>query len=122
MAKIQTYKAKLNPDGTRYIDPVTNDFVNELVSEIEVESEPEKPNWYGLEQSLYKSPLFTKYLQDYNTKGLLFTTTIQNGKRGEDVNEQTLLMGFAAMQIDFDQNEIDTINTLLTNNNFTIQL
>lgn len=103
---------------------IGDDYVYYQGDEPQVELVPyvEPPNYYGLEQSLYNSSLFTKYLMDYNSKGLLFTTTIQNGKRGENVNEQTLLLGFQAMQIDFTQGEKDIINGILTANNFTIQL
>lgn len=80
------------------------------------------PNYYGLEQALFKSSIFTKYIMDYNANGLLFTQVINNGKRGEDVNEQTLLAGFQVMQIAFTQVEKDQINAVLTSNGFSIQL
>lgn len=80
------------------------------------------PKWYDLQNGLYKSSLFTKYLNDYNTKGLIFQTTIQDGKDGRDVNEQTLLLGFQAMQINFTAEEMGVINQILKDNNFSIQL
>lgn len=80
------------------------------------------PNYYGLEQGLFKSSLFSKYIMDYNTKGLLFTQTINNGKRGEDVNENTLLAGFQVMQIAFTEPEKAFINNVLSDNNFSIRL
>jgi len=80
------------------------------------------PNYYGLEQGLFKSSIFSKYIMDYNTKGLLFTQVINNGKRGEDINEQTLLAGFQVMQINFTEPEKTVINSVLQQNNFTIRL
>jgi hypothetical protein len=80
------------------------------------------PNWLGLEQSLFKSSLFTKYFSDYNSKGLLLTTCLQNGKRGEDVDEQTLLLGFSALGIAWLDSEKTLLNQILTDNNFSIQI
>lgn len=80
------------------------------------------PDFYALEQGLFKSSLFTKYILDYNTKGLLLTTVLQNGKKGEDVNEQTLLTGFAVLQIDFTSEEKNFINTILSYCDFSVQL
>lgn len=80
------------------------------------------PNYYSLEQTLFKSPLFAKYIAEYNANGLLFTQTINNGKRGEDVNENTILLGLQVMGIAFTQAEVEYINQVLTDNNFTIQI
>lgn len=118
---------ELTPEEKETVTSVASigdDYVYYQGDEPEIEPEPIviPPNWYGMEQALFKSPMFGKYIQDYNTKGLLWQSTVNNGKAGFDVNEQTLLMGFTAMQIDFTPSEIQTINTILTNNNFTIQL
>lgn len=80
------------------------------------------PNWLGLEQSLFKSALFSKYFSDYNSKGLLLTTVLQNGKAGQDVDQQTLLMGFSALGISWTSGEKTLLNQILTDNNFSIQV
>ena len=116
------YRAKLDGAGNPIVG-ADGDFVMELFEETSANiTIISTPNYYGLEQGLFKSSLFTKYIMDYNTKGLLFTQVINNGKRGEDVNEETLLSGLAVMQINFLQSEKDFINQVFADNNFTIRL
>ena len=116
----RNYIKKLDENGQPIVE--NGDYVMELVSSEEVPDEVLPPNWYGLEQGLYKSSLFSKYILDYNTKGLLLTTVLQNGKKGEDVNQDTLLTGFAVMGIAFTDAEKAVISSLLTDNHFTVQL
>jgi hypothetical protein len=98
-------------------------YTKDGLSHTEEVPDPVLPlNWLGLEQALYKSELFTKYFSDYNSRGLLLTATIQNGKRGEDVNEQTLLLGFSALGIAWLDAEKTLLNQILTDNNFSIQI
>lgn len=121
MAKIQVYRSKLNQDGTRYIDPVTNDYVNELVSEEEVPGEPEKANWLGLEQDLRYSSVFGRRKEvdpvDFN----IFTTTLVNGKLGH-ASENALAFGFSILGLDWTEGERELINSILEKNNFVFRL
>lgn len=82
------------------------------------------PNYYGLEQDLFDLLLTSMqaYAQTYNDKGLLFTQTLSNGKRGEVVNQARLIMGLNLMGISFTQSDKDSINTVFANNNFSVRL
>jgi hypothetical protein len=83
------------------------------------------PNWHSLEQQLRyanDSTLFGKAFTTASDKGLnLFMTTLVNGKLGHS-SEAALAFAFSVLGVDWTDSEKATINTLLTQNNFTIQI
>lgn len=114
-------RKKLDQNGNPLLDS-NGEFINEIFeSQIEPDL-PAFPDWFGLQQALYKSILFTKYFNEYNTKGLLFTTVIQDGKRGENVNEQALLLGFQTFGINWTDEEKIELNNYLKTYHFTIRI
>lgn len=98
-----------------------------LLHSEEVPDPVELPNWLGLEQALRYSPLYGKALTLAKTSlpvavGMnLFMMTLSNGKRG-DASENALAFAFSQLGIEWSEEELDGINTLLSNNNFTITI
>lgn len=88
-------------------------------------SEIVRPNWLTLEQSLryaHDSALFTKAFTQASDKGFnLFTVTLLNGKRG-DSSENALAFAFSMLGVTWTGTEKSQINTILTENHFTIQI
>jgi hypothetical protein len=82
---------------------------------------PEPPNWLGLEQDLRYSSVFGRRKEvdpiDFN----IFTTTLVNGKLGH-ASENALAFGFSILGLDWSQEEIDLINSLLSKHNFVFRL
>ena len=123
MGKIIHTQPKLNPDGSRYIDPITNDFVNEIIEIID-DGEPIEisPNWLGLEQDLRYSTMFEKAFSQANEKGFnLFTVTLVNGKSGH-ASENALRFAFEMLGVNWTEEEKIAINQILENNYFITRL
>lgn len=123
MGKIIHTQPKLNPDGSRYIDPITKDFVNEIV---EIKDDGEQielpPNWLQLEQDLRYSEMFVKAFAQATEKGFnLFTVTLVNGKAGH-ASENALSFAFSVLGVEWTESERQQINEILTKNNFKTQI
>lgn len=124
MGKIIITRPKLNPDGSRYIDPITNDYVNEIVDEQDDGQPDEKlpANWHSLEQSLRYSPMFTKAFTEATEKGFnLFTTTLVNGKLGH-ASENALQFAFSVLGVNWNESEKKAINEILANSYFDTRI
>ena len=99
---------------------------NQLVNVIETDDGiAPPPDWHKLEQELRyanDSALFGKAFTTATDKGLnLFMTTLVNGKLGHS-SEAALTFAFSYLGVTWTDEEKITINTLLTQNNFTIQI
>lgn len=82
------------------------------------------PNWLGLEQALFYSGLRAKAKASANLDMFEFSSLVgafANSKNGT-VSENTLYYLLNAINADWDAEDIALLNTLLTQNNFTIQL
>ena len=77
-------------------------------------------NWLGLEQQLRYSALFAKAFTDSTEKGFsLFMVTLVNGKNGQ-ASESSLAFAFSVIGVTWTDSEKIELNTILSNNNFTI--
>ena len=104
----------------------SNGYVFYQGDEIKTEAQPvvEPPNWLGLEQALFYSGLRAKAKASANLDMFEFSSLIgafANGKQGL-TSEGTLYYLLGAINADWDAQDIALLNTLLTQNNFTIQL
>ena len=119
----QIYKARLNNDGSRYIDPITNDFVNDLIA-IEDDNIPEvfTPNWLNMKETLFKSQLFYKAISEANPN--VYATllkVIQDGENGVG-KEQNFVDLFNLLNITWTPTELEYLDAVLQSNGFSIVL
>jgi hypothetical protein len=120
MAKNQVFRKVLDADGNPLI--VDGDFVMELVYEEEVPDAILSPNWRGLTESLYKSQLIIKAMQEANPNGFsIFLKVLTDGEAGNST-ENTLRNSILMMGLSFSTEEQAELNTILSTNNFTIQI
>lgn len=90
-------------------------YTTEIVPTLEL-------NWLGLEQELRYSPLFAKAFSEASDKGFsLFTVTLINGKSGV-ASQNALSFAFQMLGVTWTDEEKQTLNAILTRNNFTIQI
>ena len=122
MGKIAIYRPKLNPDGSRFIDPETNDFVNELVEEHD-DGQPIVllPNWTQLKHELLETTIFQKALKYGN--GNAYATILKVITDGETTwaSENLFKSMFLALDITLTETETALLNQILERNQFTIR-
>lgn len=93
-----------------------------LVSSVEVPDEILPPNWVQLKSDLLTSPVLAPLISITNPQGFtVFTTYLTSGEFGNS-NPDNFPTYFAYMGLTLTIDQKSAINTILTNNNFTIQL
>jgi hypothetical protein len=120
MGKNQVFRKVLDENGEPLM--VDGDFVSELVYEEEVPDTILPPNWRGLTESLYASPLMFKAMNEANPNAFaIFLKVLTDGEAGNST-ENTLKNSILMMGLTFSDSEKAELNLILTNNNFTIQI
>ena len=120
--KQYVYKPKLNHDGTRFIDPSTNDFVNELAEVIDDGVEEVKSiNWLTFKETLFKSALFFRALTEANPNAYsTLLKIIQDGENNVGI-ENNFEYVFNLLGFTLTEEETIYLNSTLESNNFTIR-
>lgn len=121
MAKEQVYRKKLDENGQPVIE--NGDFVMELVSEKNIPDEPITADWLGLEQDLYYSGLRQKAKESPNLDQFEYSSLIGafgNGKKGL-TSERTLWQLLHAINADWNEEDVATLDGLLEKHHFTIR-
>lgn len=122
MGKIVSYRPKLNPDGSRFIDPETNDFVNELVEDYD-DGQPIvlPPNWTRLKHDLLETTIFNKARLEGHAN--TYSTLLKVITDGETswASENLFKSLFLDLGITLNETEKAEFNRILQVNNFTIQ-
>ncbi len=122
MAINEIFKKKQNEDGTDYIDPITNDFVNEVIYSEEVEEGVKIANWKAFKENLFNTPIFLKLISEANPNA--YTTLIKIIQDGEDGKgkEDNFTFMFKLLNVNWNDSEIKLINEALNINGFSISV
>jgi len=121
MATNETYKRKVNEQGNFIFDE-KGDPVMELVSSIEVPDATLSPNWTKLKSDLLTNPDLSILLPNTSPQGFtVFTTFLSDGQNGHS-DQRNFPEYFSYMGLTLTNEQKTAINTILTNNNFTVQL
>lgn len=103
----------------------TDENGNTVLISSEVVQVPDlPPDWLGLEQAVVYSPLFMTIANSPTRSDFwwgVLQTTIQNGKRGQ-ASETFLSIALSNIGVVWTTQEKTELNSLLTANNFTIQV
>lgn len=125
MTTSKTYAAKLDENGKPILDE-NGDKIMELVSETDNGvTEIIPPDWVKLEQDLRyfgDGALFGKAVATASPNPFsIFLKTLENGDKGI-ASENALAYAFSILGVSWTDEEKGQLNTILTQNNFTIQL
>lgn len=122
MASNDIYKKKLNEDGTPYIDPETKDFVMILVSSEQTEEPIVLPNWRGVTLALQTNVMIAPLIPSANPNGFsMLLKYLSDGEAGYS-NGNNIADYIKGCAIAFTDEQKQTINQILTDNNFNSQL
>jgi hypothetical protein len=93
-----------------------------LLEKIEVPEPILPPNWTKLKFDLLTSPVLSALVPTTTPQGFtIFNTFLTDGQNGHS-DQKNFSLYFNYMGLTLNDTQKLTINTILTNNNFTIQL
>ena len=116
--KNETYKKKLDSNGNPIL--INGEFVMELVSSETLPDTIQPPNWAGLTQSLWASPLFKKAVAFGNPNGYATMLKVLTDGENTTASENAFKIAFSLMGLSLTASELTELNTILSSNNFTI--
>jgi len=116
----EVYKKVLDINGVPVIDPITNDFVMELVEVITTADGILPIDWKNFKEDLFKSALFYRAIQDANPNAYAtLLKVISDGEAGITL-ESNFQLVFNLLGLVLTTEETIFLNTTLANNHFTI--